>query len=137
MLTTKRKMQKISLLSGIAKGKCPRCRQGAMFSNSAYSIKNGSFVAMHEHCPVCIYRYSMEPGFFIGASYVNYAFFIVILLSNYFAGRILFGNVDSTTIFFSVLSFVLILFPVLFRYSRVVYSYSFSGVKYDPKLVKK
>jgi ribosomal protein S27AE len=130
-------MCKRSLIAGIAKGKCPRCRQGEMFVNHAYSLKKGSFVVMHERCPKCDYRFSMEPGFFIGASYVNYAFFIVILLSNYFAGRILFGNVDSTVIFFSVLGFVLILFPVLFRYSRVVYSYSFSGVKYDPQLVDK
>jgi hypothetical protein len=107
-----------------------------MFKNGAYSLKNGSFIAMHERCEKCNYKFDMEPGFFIGASYVNYAFFIVILLTTYFAGRLLFGQLSTMSIFITVLSFVLILFPMLFRYSRIVYSYLFSGVNYDPQSVK-
>ena len=108
-----------------------------MFKHGAYAIKKGGFVAMYERCEECNYKYNMEPGFFIGASYVNYAFFIVILLTTYFTGRIFFGQLPTSTIFFIVLSFVLVLFPMLFRYSRIVYSYLFSGVKYDPQSVKK
>ncbi len=108
-----------------------------MFTHHAYHLAKGKFVKMPEDCERCGYRFSIEPGFFIGASYVNYAFFIVILLTTYFAGRVLFGTVPPTTVFLTVVSFVLVLFPLLFRYSRVVYSYLFSGVSYDPKAIKK
>tara|TARA_B100000809_G_scaffold179847_1_gene177451 strand:- start:38 stop:364 length:327 start_codon:yes stop_codon:yes gene_type:complete len=108
-----------------------------MFKHSPYSLIRGDFVKMDEHCSVCGYRFCMEPGFFIGAAYVNYAFFIVILLTTYFTGRFFFSKVEALTIFYIVLGLVLSLFPLLFRYSRVVYSYLFSGVKYDPRAAEK
>lgn len=125
------------IVLSIAKGCCPHCREGKMFKHHPYSLFNGKFIQMNDRCASCGYRFEMEPGFFIGASYVNYAFFIVILLSTYFAGRVVFGGIDASVIFYVVLALVLALFPLLFRYSRIVYSYLFSGVKYDPKAAEK
>jgi hypothetical protein len=130
-------MSNRNVFSAIAKGKCPKCRSGDMFIYHPYSLLKGKFIMMHNRCKVCTYKYDMEPGFFIGASYVNYAFFIVILLSTYFSGRLFFDSVDSVVIFYVVLGWVLLLFPLLFRYSRIVYSYLFSGVRYDATLSDK
>ena len=127
-------MHKKGLLESVCKGCCPKCRSAKMFRHSPYSLRNGDFVKMDDNCSVCNYRFSIEPGFFIGATYVNYVFFIVILLTTYFSGRIIFDKIDAITVFVVVLALVLVLFPLLFRYSRVVYSYLFSGVKYDPTL---
>ena len=137
MSIIKKRMVNKSWFGSFVKAKCPQCREGNMFTNHTYHLAKGKFVTMHDRCEQCNYRFSIEPGFFIGASYVNYAFFIVILLTTYFTGRVLFGRVEPVHIFYVVVSFVLILFPMLFRYSRVLYSYLFSGVSYDPKATKK
>ena len=131
MSITRKKRRSDTFLSGIISGKCPKCRKSKMFKHRPYSIRKGQFIEMYSRCPVCKYKFDIEPGFFIGATYVNYAFFIVILLLTYFTGRIFFVNSQPVDIFLSVLLFVLLLFPLLFRYSRIVYSYLFSGVKYN------
>ena len=97
-------MHKKGVLKSISNGLCPKCRSGKMFKHSAYAIRNADFVKMDDNCSVCNYRFSMEPGFFIGATYVNYAFFIVILLSTYFSGRIIFIKIDAITVFLVVLA---------------------------------
>jgi len=136
MLITRKKTMNNGILKSIVEGRCPKCRQAKMFKYPAYSFSKGSFALMNKNCENCNYRFAIEPGFFIGASYVNYAFFIVILLSTYFSGRIIFNAIDPVVIFFVVLGIVLVLFPVLFRYSRIIYSYLFSGVKYDAEAGK-
>jgi len=44
--------------------RCPRCGASALYS--------GRFT-MNEQCAVCGLRYEREPGYFVGAIYVNYA----------------------------------------------------------------
>lgn len=51
--------------------RCPRCGTGAIFSG---------WFAMHETCPHCGLRFEREPGYFIGAIYVNYAATAVVSL---------------------------------------------------------
>src|SRR5438874_2445283 len=43
---------------------CPRC--------GAHTLFRG-FFAMHEACAVCHLVFEREPGYFIGAIYINYA----------------------------------------------------------------
>ena len=44
--------------------RCPRCGQGPLF--------RGAF-AMHRDCAVCHLVFEREPGYFVGAIYINYA----------------------------------------------------------------
>jgi uncharacterized protein (DUF983 family) len=44
--------------------RCPACGVGAIFSG---------WFGMHESCSHCGLRYEREPGYFVGAIYVNYA----------------------------------------------------------------
>lgn len=49
--------------------RCPRCGMTALYT--------GAF-AMREVCAVCGLRYEREPGYFVGAIYVNYAAAVAI-----------------------------------------------------------
>ena len=44
--------------------RCPRCGEEPLFT--------GLF-SMHEQCDQCMFVYEQEPGFFVGAIYINYA----------------------------------------------------------------
>jgi uncharacterized protein (DUF983 family) len=51
--------------------RCPACGTGAIFSG---------WFAMHETCARCGLRFEREPGYFVGAIYVNYAITAVACL---------------------------------------------------------
>lgn len=105
-------MLKGTKLYSILFNKCPRCQEGDFFvSNSAYDLKR--FDKMHERCPHCDLRYEAEPGFFVGAMYVSYAFYVAYIISmfllfivildidlNYFLGGLLPSLVAMTPYFF-------------------------------------
>lgn len=62
--------------------RCPRCGAAPLFA--------GRF-AMHEACTVCALRFEREPGYFVGAIYVNYAVTAVACLGIPIALDVLFG----------------------------------------------
>ena len=49
--------------------RCPRCGRTRLYAG---------WFSMHERCAVCGLRYEREPGYFVGAIYVNYAATIVV-----------------------------------------------------------
>ncbi|MEO5600303.1 MAG: DUF983 domain-containing protein [Cyclobacteriaceae bacterium] len=119
------------LLNALLKGKCPRCREGQMF---AYPLARLSkFIVMNNACPHCGVRLEPEPGFYQGAMYVGYGFtvmtMLVIGLSLYFIAD------PSTGVYIgTVIGVMLLLVPLNYRYSRILYLYLFGGIKYDPSL---
>ncbi len=87
---------------------CPRCGEERLFT--------GLF-SMHERCEHCMLVYEQEPGFFVGAIYINYAATAVLAM----AGFLLLGvyvEVTLTQELILWISFALF-FPLwFFRYSR-------------------
>ncbi|MEJ8802110.1 DUF983 domain-containing protein [Pontibacter sp. H249] len=115
-----------SILYGILTAKCPRCREGKMFTGGLYTTK---FADMHTSCPCCGQPYEPEPGFYYGAMYVSFAFNVAAFLVSLF---ILYQFVDEITMgmMIGVVAAVVIgLLPVIFRLSRVLWIYIF--VRYE------
>jgi len=56
-----------SVLRGILRQLCPRCRTGKIFRKSVWL-----FPGMHERCPACGLKFDREPGYFLGAMYIGY-----------------------------------------------------------------
>ncbi|HYF67006.1 MAG TPA: DUF983 domain-containing protein [Ohtaekwangia sp.] len=85
---------------------------------------------MNEFCPHCGVRLQPEPGFYQGAMYVSYgitvACLIVVSAILYYA----LGNPDQWVYIISVIAIMILLAPLNFRYSRVIYLYMFGGLKY-------
>ena len=91
---------------------------------------------MHEACPHCGVRLQPEPGFYQGAMYVSYAFtllfMIIISLILYFLA----GDPNEWVYIAVVVAVMLILVPLNYRFSRIVFLYLFGGIKYNPSLSK-
>ena len=118
-----------SLINALLNGKCPRCREGDMFAHPAGSLTK--FNKMNEYCPHCGIRLEPEPGFYQGAMYVGYGFTIAAILV---IGLILYLLFDPSDLVYisTVIGIMILLVPLNYRYSRIVYLYAFGGIKYDP-----
>ncbi len=55
--------------------RCPRCGDGLLFRG---------FFAMNDDCGVCGLHFEREPGYFVGAIYINYGVTTVLSLAGYF-----------------------------------------------------
>ena len=66
------------LLSSIFANKCPRCRQGDIFTHpNPYALK--TTMKMPEECPVCGQKLELQTGFYFGTGFVSYG--ITVLFS--------------------------------------------------------
>lgn len=120
-----------STLTGILNQRCPRCRQGRLFTHSALNLAH--FTEMPPACPVCGQVYEPEPGFYWGAMYISFAFSTGIMLVVGLAVYYLLGDPD-TWVYTSAVAIVALLFtPLSLRYSRTLMLYLFGGVRYDKR----
>lgn len=110
-------------------GKCPRCHTGDVFT---YPIAGhiGQFNKMNPTCPHCRVRLEPEPGFYQGAMYVGYGFTVAcIVLVSFILYAI--GYSSEWMYIGIIVGLLVLLVPVNYRYSRIVYLYLFGGIKFD------
>jgi hypothetical protein len=88
---------------------------------------------MNKACPHCGVRLEPEPGFYQGAMYVGYAFTIAFLV---LISGILYvlGNPSEWVYMAVTIGVMVVLAPLNYRYSRILYLYLFGGIKYKPHL---
>ncbi|MEM6641568.1 MAG: DUF983 domain-containing protein [Bacteroidota bacterium] len=110
-----------SVLSSVLKAKCPKCRKGPVFTHGVFNLPK--MFSTHTNCPVCNLRYEKEPGNFYGAMYVSYAFSTGIFLVIGFVLYYFFDDPSIETYIIVIVSFSLLLFPLNFRYSRIIFLY--------------
>jgi len=124
-------MHKRSYSTALLQGKCPRCREGNIFTYPVSRIS--MFNRMNETCPNCGVRLEPEPGFYQGAMYVGYAFTVAALVT---IGIILYllGDPSEWVYIGVIVGVMFFLSPLNYRYSRIVYLYLFGGIKYKPHL---
>jgi uncharacterized protein (DUF983 family) len=88
--------------------RCPRCGEERLFT--------GLF-SMRKQCDHCMLVYEQEPGFFVGAIYINYAVTAVLAM----AGFLLLGVYVEVTLRQELVLWITfaVVFPLwFFRYSR-------------------
>lgn len=113
-------MKPISKLQAVIQCKCPRCREGAIFTGSMYALKAQG---TNEFCPVCNLRFEREPGFFYVAMFVSYAMNVAEMITISVAAYILGLDLVYENLWIYagiILVGVLALSPFNYRYSRVV-----------------
>lgn len=109
--------------------KCPRCREGDMYlSKNPFNIKE--LGKMHDKCPVCDQPFSLEPGFYFGATYVSYGITVAYMFSAFIFNWLVIGAPIMTALPF-VLGVFVVLTPMIFRLSRSFYIHFF--VYYNPE----
>ena len=95
--------------------KCPRCGEGDFFiTKSAYSFK---FDKMNKHCPKCGENLVPEPGFYQGALYMSYAFYVAFMLT-YFFIFITFLEEYLDYFLYSIIPVLILLTPLFYRIAR-------------------
>lgn len=125
-------MADVSKSHAVLSGLCPQCRKGKIFRKPFYSLTG--FDDMFEHCPHCGLRYEVEPGYFIGAMYVSYAVSGGVALVLGFMLFYLFGDPDGWIYVAVIAPVMLLIAPINFRISRVVWLHYVAGIKYQEGL---
>jgi uncharacterized protein (DUF983 family) len=119
----------LDIAKSIAGNKCPRCHKGKVFeNNNPYSFKNG--LTMKDSCSACDLKYEREPGFFYGSMYVSYALMSGILIV-WFLVDLIWVNTDAAILMTIIIVNMLVLFPIIFRWSRLIWLNFF--FKFDKK----
>lgn len=101
-----------------------------MFTNSGFSLRFGR--RTHTNCPVCGLRFEVEPGFYEGGLYFNYALNVAILLSSGLATNILLNDPNQWVYFGVSASMVLLLVSFTSRLSKSLMLHIFGGVEFQP-----
>lgn len=116
----------------IIHAKCPKCRVGNIYANPAYSFKGQN---INTSCPHCGLIYEREPGYFYAAMYVGYGFIVAELVTLAVATSILTGSNNPWVYIAVMLSVVIALAPLNYRYSRVLLLHWLTpGLYYHPEL---
>ena len=108
----------------IVNNECPCCDQGKVFRDKSFYFSVG-FPKMNTNCPNCNYKSEIEPGFFIGALYVSYAFTIGESIVTYLIAQQFFEKLFDIRIVFIVLLVLILLMFLNIRLSRIVWMYLF------------
>ena len=90
--------------------RCPVCLQGPIFR---------SLLTMYKNCPHCGILYEREHGYFLNSMFIGYAAGFLLLVPSAFY---LFWINASIPVFATVIILeTLLLWPLIFRYSRVLW----------------
>lgn len=100
-----------TILSRSIRLNCPRCGNGRLFR---------SYFTMHERCESCQLQYERGPGYYLGSTYINYAFTSVLMTISYVLLKFVFGYDNKLLLI--PLGFFIVVFPLLFfRFARALW----------------
>jgi hypothetical protein len=71
-----------------------------------------------------------EPGFYIGAMYISYAFNVALLVA-FGVGLYTLTEAPDWVYIVSIISASFVFIPFSFRYSRIIFLHAFGGIKFD------
>lgn len=124
---TKDMFQKGKMMYSVVKGKCPRCHEGEFFEHP-FTFNPTKITKLHKTCSECGLKYMIEPSFFYGAMYVNYALTVAIGVSTFVITKVILET-SLLQAFLSVFVVLLLLAPINLRLSRILWINMF--VKYN------
>ena len=131
-MSTEIENKKPALLWSVLSNRCPRCRNGHLFSHgNPYNL--GATVQMPDQCPVCGQRFELQTGFYFGTGFVSYALSVMVLAMVFVAYGVIAGlSYKDNSIFWCLglsIAVLIVLQPPLQRLSRSIWISFF--VKYD------
>jgi hypothetical protein len=88
---------------------------------------------MNEFCPHCGVRLEPEPGFYQGAMYVGYGFTVTLLIALSIIFYLFFPEKSEWFHIGVFVGIMVLLIPLNYRYSRILYLYFFGGIHYDAR----
>lgn len=111
----------------VLNNKCPRCHEGNFFeTNNPYDLKR--FARMNSNCHVCREDLRRETGFYFGAAYVSYGLTVGFGIGLYLL-MCTWLNMDILTFLITFSTLLIILMPLFYRYSRLIWIHLFVSYK--------
>jgi uncharacterized protein (DUF983 family) len=124
-------LKKGSKLNSILTGTCPKCQNENMYvDKNPFNLRK--VLKMHENCSNCGLKYQIEPSFFYGAMYVSYGLNVAIGIAA-FVITFVFLKLDIKTSFISIVLAIVLLYPLVLRWSRNIYINMFVSYDSDQK----
>lgn len=121
-------LKKGTKINSILTGSCPKCQNESMYTDkNPYHLSH--VLDMNENCSHCGLKYQIEPSFFYGAMYVSYAVNVAIGVAAFIISYLFFGS-SLKTAFIAIVATLIVLFPLVLRWSRNIYINMF--ISYDP-----
>ena len=90
--------------------RCPVCLRGQVF----YSL-----LGMHKTCPRCGVLFEREHGYFLNAMLIGYVLGFLIIVPS--AVYLYFLHVTTLTFAIAIIGEVILIWPLIFRYSRLLW----------------
>ena len=113
-----------------------------MLTRNPYDLSKAG--DLYDTCSICGRKYQSEPGFYYGGMYVSYALSVALCIAIFVAVTVLSPTTDATTTIWWVLGGLLILAPVIYAWSKILWAnmfIPFKGVEpvpgEDPKWAKR
>ena len=114
-------------LYSILNAKCPHCHEGEFFeTRNPYNLKK--FDKMHKNCQLCGEDFERETGFYYGAMYASYGLTVAFGVAVFVLMCVLL-NFDAITFLIVFGTLQVILMPVLYRISRLMWINIFVSYK--------
>ena len=124
-------MSLIHIPYSVFANKCPRCHKGKVLSISN-PLKMSTLLDTEKTCSHCNLKYEKEVGFFTGALYVSYAMMSGMFIVAYIL-QLTVLDWDTTNFALFMLVLILLSFPFVARWSRVLWLNFFVSYETNPK----
>jgi len=124
-------LKKGTKLYSILKGKCPRCHEGDFFKYR-FTFNPVKITQLHDNCSKCNLKYMIEPSFFYGAMYVNYALTVAFSIFIFLLSKFAF-NLSLIQSFIAIVFALIVLAPLNLRLSRILWINMFISFKRTTK----
>lgn len=95
--------------------KCPRCGKGDFFITKTAYARN--FDKMNKYCPHCGEDLVPEPGFYQGALYMSYAFYVAFMLIYFFIFTVFLDQYYNYFLI-TIIPMLVLLTPFAYRLAR-------------------
>lgn len=129
--------EKTSKFYAIIHAKCPYCRRGDVFTGTMYGF---NIQRTKQTCDHCGGRIEIEPGYFYAAMYVSYAMNVAEMIGVSIMVYLFVGGLSDDNFWYYLISIFgacFLLFPLNFRYSRIMLLHVLSpNVNYKPHFDK-
>lgn len=99
-------------VGAIARQRCPRCRRGMVFRRR---------LTMYNLCPACGLKFEREPGYFVGAMYISYAFAAFFIGVVSFLVSLVLPQLEFAWTVLIAAVFMLPFVPAMIRYSKILW----------------
>jgi len=114
-------------LYSILNFKCPRCHKGDYYKGHPYHFSTMGEV--NESCLECGLKYSLEPSFYHGSYYVTYALGVALFVTIWVLKELFIPNMGPGMLFGIILGALLLLAPLLYALSKIVWINLFINYK--------